>query len=203
MAVTLALPTASAQAQEDVDDEEIGPSYSAMVVQNRKYDPTHEFSATLGLLPLDAFTKGLTLSGSYTLHFSQLVAWEIVQFSYSFPLDTDLKDELDAFDLRPTPFEVLNYYATTNFVWKPLYWKGSWLNDSLIYGEMFLTVGGGYGWFTRSGRPGLDLGVGFRIFGSELLSFRLDTRYLMFFSDFEQFDIKDELWIGLGTSLSF
>ena len=188
-------------------DEEVdaGPSYSALVVQNRRFDPTHEFTAWLGLLPLDAFTKGVTASGSYTLHFTELVAWEVAQFYYSFHVDTDLNDELAAFDLRPTPFEVVNFFLTSNVVWKPIYWKGSWLNDSLIYGELFFLAGGGYGWFTRSSRPAADLGMGFRLFSSELLSFRFDLRYNFFFDEqiLETFDVKDELWIGLGTSLSF
>ena len=36
-------------------------------------------------------------------------------------------------------------------------------------------------------------------------SFRFDLRYNMFFNDqiFEDFSIEDELWLGLGTSLSF
>lgn len=195
------VPTAMA---ED-DSDEASRSYSSVVVQNRKYDPTHEFTATVGVLPMDAFAKGITASGGYTLHFTPKVAWEVGQFYYSFQVQTDLNDKLGAFDIKPTPFELLEYYVTSNFVWKPLYWKGSWLNSSLAHGEFFLTAGGGYGWFTRSGRPGLSVGAGFRLFGSELLSFRFDARYLAFAAGLGggEFDIKDELWLGLGTSLSF
>ena len=179
--------------------------YSAMVVQNRRFDPTHEFGVAVGWLPLDAFTKGVSVSGSYTLHFSGSWAWEVAQFYYSLQYDTDLASELTAFDLAPTPFEVVNYFVTSSAVWKPLYWKGSWLNSTLSYGELFLVMGGGYGWLTRSARPAVDLGGGFRVYGNELFSFRLDIRYLMFFGDqiLENWDVKDELWIGLGTSLSF
>ncbi len=179
--------------------------YSAMVVQNRRFSPTHEFGVAIGWLPLDAFTKGVPVSGSYTLHFNDSWAWEVAQFNYSLQYDTDLSSELLAFNLRPTPFEVVNYYLTSSAVWKPLYWKGSWLNSTLSYGELFFALGGGYGWLTRSARPALDAGGGFRVYGNELFSFRLDIRYLMFFGDqiLENWDVKDELWIGLGTSLSF
>ena len=90
-------------------------------------------------------------------------------------------------------------------MFKPLYWKGSWLNDGLGYGELFFNAGGGYGWFTRSGRAGLNLGTGVRLYLSELVSLRFDARYLFFFDDsiLEDFDYKDELWLGLGTSLTF
>ena len=207
LVVLFVLLSAAAPAVAASNDDSDDPTraYSSAVVQNRKFDPTHEFSATVGVLPLDAFAKGVTASGSYTLHFTPHVAWEVAQFHYSFHLETDLNDKLAAFDIRPTPFELLDYYLTTNFVYSPLYWKGSWRNSGLAYGEFFLTVGGGYGWFTRSSRPGLSGGLGFRLYGSELLSFRLDARYLAFASGLSggQFDIKDELWIGLGTSLSF
>lgn len=199
----LALPTTAFAQEEDEEDETL--SYSSVVVQNRRYDATHELNLTLGLLPLDAFTKGVTTSGSYTLHFTQFFAWEIVQFAYSFHLDTDLKDELEVYDLRPTPFEVLDFYASTNAIFKPLYWKGAWNNESMLYGEFFINTGLAYGWFTRSQRPGLDLGVGVRLFTSDLISFKFSARYLMFLGDdvLENFNIKDELWVGLGSSLSF
>ena len=89
--------------------------YSSRVVQNRKHFGTHEFSLAVGTLPLDAFTKGVTLGGSYTIHFSERYAWEVGQFNYSFHVDTDLKDELKAFELKSTPFEVLDYFAMSNF----------------------------------------------------------------------------------------
>ncbi len=179
--------------------------YRALTVQQRKFDMTHEIGVQLGFLPLDAFQKGFTLSADYTFHFDELIAWEVAKFMYSFPMETELNDDLGAFGLQPTPFEVVQYVLTTNFVFKPLYFKGALLNSAMIYGEILLVLGGGYGWFTRSGRPALDLGVALRLFASELFSFRLDTRYLMFFAEDAGggADVHSELWIGLGTSVSF
>ena len=54
----------------------------------------------------------MTASGSYTLHFNDLFAWEVAQFFYSFGVDTDLENELLAFDLKPTPFERVEQYVT-------------------------------------------------------------------------------------------
>jgi len=141
------LTTAAASAQ---DEEQSTQAYESMAVQNRLYSQTGEFSFFVGMLPLDAFTKGLTLSGAYTQHFSDLIGWEIIHGYYSFHLNTGLWDELEVYELQPTPFEVVeNTLLTTNLVIKPLYWKGSWLNRSLMHGEMMLFAGGGYGWFTR------------------------------------------------------
>jgi outer membrane beta-barrel protein len=195
----------TALGQDSDEFEEGGRSYSSVVVQNRRFNPDHEFTALLGLLPLDAFTKGLTVGGAYTLHFNELVAWEVVQFNYSFHYDTSLKADLETFDLKATPFEVLNYYASSNLVFKPVYWKGSLLNSGLIRGELYTVLGGAFGSFTRSDRAGVDGGGGVRLFTSDLVSFRLDMRYYMFFNDtiLDNFSFEDELAINLGTSIAF
>jgi len=171
----------------------------SLAVQNRKYTNTHEFTASLGTLPLDAFTKGVTGSGAYTLHFNDLFAWEVVQFYYSFPIDTNLASELRSYNLKPTPFERVEQFVTSNFIFKPLYWKGAWLNGALGYGEFFLAAGGGYGWLTRTQRPAIDAGIGFRVYVHDLVSIRFDLRDVAFVSDI---DTQNELWLGLGVSLS-
>lgn len=189
----------------DVFAQDESSPYSAVVIQNRRHDPTHEFSIGVGMLPLDAFRKSVTASGAYTLHFSPHFAWEVAQFWYSLHYDTALNDELEAFDLQPTPFEVLDMYLMSSFLYKPLYYKGSWNNRRLVYGEFFLALGGGYGWFTRSAKPGMNFGAGFRLYATKLLSFRFDARYNLFFNEqiFESFETDEELWLGLSTSLSF
>ena len=199
LALCLAVHAAPAYAQDEASP------YSAVVIQNRKHDPTHEFTVGVGMLPLDAFRKSVTASGAYTLHFTPHFAWEVAQFWYSFHYDTSLNAELEAFDLQPTPFEVLDMYLMSTFLYKPLYYKGSWNNRRLVYGEFFLAAGGGYGWFTRSAKPGANFGVGFRLFATELLSFRFDVRYNLFFNEqiLQSFETEEELWLGLGTSLSF
>lgn len=191
----------SAQAQ-DAEDRR---AYSAVVVQERTFQPRHEFTLSGGVLPLDAFTKGITLGGSYTLHFNHLIGWEVLQGNYSFKRNTDLYDELEVYDLRPSPFEVLDWYVTSNLVYKPLYWKGAWRNERIVRGETYFILGGAFGAFTRSRRPGANAGLGTRLFLNELWSVRLDARYMWFFGDnlLEEFDVKDELWLGLGVSLSF
>ncbi len=171
----------------------------SLAVQNRKYTERHEFTAAFGTLPLDAFTKGITFSGGYTLHFNDVWAWEVGQFFYSLPSDTDLESELRAFDIKPTPFERAEQFVTSNIVFKPLYWKGAWLNDSLTYGEFFMVAGGGYGWLTRTARPAVDAGVGARVYVNSFTSVRVDVRHLSFFNDA---DVQNELWLGLGLSLS-
>lgn len=182
------------------DDEQ---SYAAAAVQNRRYGGMHEFTLYGGILPLDAFTKGFTLSGSYTLHISNIFAWEAVNFLKSFGVDTNLRDQLEQLELGPTPFEILDWSVTTNLVLKPIYWKGAWFNQSIIHGEIMVLVGGGFTHFSRSNRGLVDVGLALRVFLSEVFSVRVDVRHNFVFQGIPFVDgVDNELWIGLGVSLS-
>lgn len=177
--------------------------YGVDAVQNRHYTGTHEFSLHLGVLPMDAFTKGVTASGAYTLRFTDLVGWEVAHFGWSFHVDSGLRDDLESFDLRPTPFEVIDYYLTSNFVLTPVYWKGVGPGDGLLRGEFFVLAGGGFGRFTRSTRPAFDAGLGARLFFSRHWSARLDARHHVFFQSVDgSLDTTHELWVGLGVALT-
>ncbi len=180
--------------------EEQGPR--TLAVQNRAHTMRHEFSLSLGLLPLDAFTKGLTIGGGYTLHFNDFFAWEVGQFTYSFGVDTRLQEELANLPqpVGPTPFERVKYYVTSNVMFKPVYGKLAVFNRALIYEEVYLTVGGGYGWLSITHRPIIELGIGTRIYAGKHVSFRVDFRDLMFLTSD---DLHNELWLAFGIGLSF
>ncbi|MEM6928091.1 MAG: outer membrane beta-barrel domain-containing protein [Myxococcota bacterium] len=187
----LALPTLAAADEPTV-----------LAIQQRKHRMRHEYTAWVGVLPLDAFTKGLTFSGAYTLHFNDLVAWQIGQFTYSVGIDTRLADELAALaqPIGPTPFETVDYYATSSFVFKPLYGKMAALNRTVIHQELLLQVGAGVGWMTLSTRPVLEAGFAYRLFLDRNTSVRLDLRDAIFFASG---DPHNELWLGLGLSVGF
>jgi hypothetical protein len=173
-------------------------------VQNRAPIDPYEWTLSAGLLPLDALKKGVTASGGLTLHYDHLWAWEAAHFTYSFPYSTALEEQLRPFKIEPTPFERVRSYVTSSVVFKPLYWKGAWLNQSLTYGELFFVAGGGYGWLTQTSRPVIDVGTGLKLFRGEGReqgdgwSARLDVRWLSFFN---ASDTHGELWVALGVSL--
>ncbi|MCP4606112.1 MAG: outer membrane beta-barrel domain-containing protein [Proteobacteria bacterium] len=177
-------------------DEDQG--LNTLAVQNRQHSMSHEFGVWIGALPMDAFTKGLTFTGAYTFHFNDIFAWEIGQFTYSYGIDTDLVDELESLSTGPTPFEVVKHFATSSFMFKPVYGKMALLNRALIYGEVFILAGAGYGWMTITNRPVIDVGVGGRIYAGKYVSFRLDVREYMFIN---LDDLHDELWVALSICL--
>lgn len=196
----MALTGSASEAAADDGDPH---GYPSLVVQNREHFGTHEFDLSVGFLPMDAFTKGLTVGGSYTLRFNQVIGWEIVQVMHSFPVDSGLADELRAFDLEPQTFEVVETAAFSNLVFAPIYWKGSVMNDGLVRGEILFVAGGGVGWFTRSTRGAFDVGMALRVYLSTLASVRLDVRYLGFFHDQgDGLDVHSEVWLGLSLALT-
>ena len=171
---------------------------SSAAVQGRPPVDTYEWTLAAGLLPLDAFKKGVTASGALTLHYNHEWAWEALNAAYSFEYTTALEDELRSFKLQATPFERVRGFVTSSVVFTPLYWKGAWLNRGLSYGELFFVAGGGYGWLTQTSRPAVSGGVGLRVLHGEAWSSRLDVRWLSFVN---ADDAQGELWVSLGVSL--
>ncbi len=171
---------------------------STLAVQNRQHMMIHEFGVAIGTLPIDAFTKGLTFTGAYTVHFNDLIAWEIGQFTWSYHVDTALREELEDYDVEPTQFETVRLFATSSVLLKPLYGKLAVINRSLVYAEVFLVAGGGWGRLSITDRAVVDVGAGMRIYAGKFASFRLDVRDYMFITGD---DVQSELWLGLSVCL--
>lgn len=194
--LTLLAVAAPATAQ-DLDEAE---GLRTLAVQQRHHHHYHELTVGVGLLPLDAFIKGLTVSGAYTLHFNHLFAWEIVRaYGVVAEIESDLQDDLENLGISPTPFEYVQWAATTSFIFTPFYGKFAVINRSLIFGEIFLVAGAGYGWLTNSQNVVVDAGGGLRVFFGEYFSVRFDIRWEGFISGIEE--LHNELWISLGMSV--
>lgn len=188
-------------------DDEVGGG-SAVVIQNRKFKMAHEFTLQAGVQPLDAFAKGITASGRYTLHFDDFSAWEIGAGTYSFNIDTGLKQQLqDNFGVQPESLPTLQLTLESNYVMKPFYGKLSLFNQTLLYAELFL-VGGltVTSWSDGSFRPGPDLGVGARFFVTEWMSVRADIRHAVVMNGIPVVDpqatVDGVMYLGLGASFN-
>lgn len=206
-AALLCSPEAGAQ----YDDEEVG-GY-AVVIQNRKFHMGHEFTLSAGVLPLDAFYKGLTGTFRYTLHFDEFQAWEIAGGTYSLNIETDLRELLRRFGFRPDAkgLERLEGYLETNYVLKPIYGKLSLFNRTLVYNELFLVAGFATAVYAQQRElvflPGPGVGAGLRFFLWDWLSLRFDLRHYVFFNGVPVVDanstIENVLAISGGVSFNF
>lgn len=165
-----ALVAARSSAQELADKPD-----AVSAVQERAYRMQHEFDLSVGLLPLDPFSKGLFAQGSYTAHFSDVFAWQIVRGAYSYTAKTSLREQLERdFGVLPPAFEEVQFFFGTDILLKPLYGKLSVMNKFVLHGELFVILGATLFKFTTSLRPGVNLGIGGRIFLNRTLSLRLD-----------------------------
>ncbi len=150
-------------------------------VQRRKFRMDHEIFLGGGLQPLDAFYKGLGPVGGYTLHFTDVLGWEVVRGGYSFRLGSGLREQLKKdFGVAPTRFEEMEWYVGTAAMITPFYGKLALLNRAVMHAEMFILVGATLGTFTGQTptyKPGPQAGLGLRFFLSEWISVRFDFRY--------------------------
>ena len=187
-------------ARADVWDEG-GALYA---VQNRKHLVSHEFTAAAGVVPLDAFYKGVTATFAYAYHFSDLWAWEIANGTYSFNFDTNLRNDLETnFGVQPTEFPELRMLASSSVVVKPLYGKLAFLNGGLVYLEMFANAGPAIAEYENAGiSVGFDVGVGFRVHLSRYFAFRIDLRNYGFVDVAGLKDFRFEFHPRAGISLN-
>jgi outer membrane beta-barrel protein len=149
-------------------------------IQERAYRMQHELNLAIGLLPQDAFYKGLTVKGSYGFHFTDSIAAQ-GYFTYSYNLPTGLRQQLERdFGVLPTAFDEVQFFFGGDLLWKPLYGKLAVMNRSVIHGEVWLLAGAAGFKFTNTFRPGINIGGGGRWFISQYVSLRLDvTNYIV------------------------
>lgn len=195
-----------------VDEEEVpelqdieGDEARLEVLQNRKYRLLHEIALLGGSLPADAYYKGFTGSIGYTLHFGEVFAWEVLQFTYSFNLDTKLKKELvrvaGSQGQTADDFPEITWIAASHLVLKPLYGKEALFNTKVVHLEVFLQAGPAF--LNRANAEttlafGFDVGFGVRFWLSKWASVRFDIYELVYF--LEQ---KPEQALHLHAGIAF
>ncbi|MBX5483785.1 MAG: outer membrane beta-barrel domain-containing protein [Myxococcaceae bacterium] len=148
---------------------------SVSAVQERLYRMNHELDLGVGVLPLDAFYKGLAVQVGYTYHFTDSFAWQIARGTYSYSVDTGLREQLERdFGVDPTVFEEVEWMAGSDLVWSPFYGKLAVMNQRVVHFAAFLSLGGTVLKMNVGFRPGIAVGAGLRVFQNKWVSFRLD-----------------------------
>lgn len=155
--------------------EELENPGTLSAVQERAFRMNHELTLGLGALPLDAFYKGYFAQVAYTFHFSDAFAWQVGRGSYSYNVNTGLREQLERdFEVLPTAFDEVQYMVGSDLVWSPFYGKMAVLNRSVLQFEAFLIGGATVFKFTNGFKPAINLGAGARLFQSRWVSYRLD-----------------------------
>lgn len=164
-------------------------------VQNRLYRLEHEFQVGVGVLPVDAFSKGVAFGGGYAWHITDLWAVEL-RAAYMQNIKTSLRDKLENnFGEPPLKFAEIKLYGELGALFKPIYGKLSFLNKTLVYGEIYLSLAaivarmeGGtatddepQGKGDRMAFGGAP-GFGLRGYLNRYMSLRFDFRYMLLYS---------------------
>jgi outer membrane beta-barrel protein len=196
------IASAAARAQSPAELENPG---QVAAVQERLYRMSQELALGVGVLPLDAFYKGVTPSLSYAWHFSDTFAWQIGRASYSYNVNTQLRQQLERqFGVLPTAFDVVEWFAGTDIIWSPLYGKTSFMNTQVMHFSGHLIAGGTVFRMNTGFRPALHFGVGVRLFHSRFISFRLDvTDNLVIPLQWPVSNIVNVPHVSLVTALNF
>lgn len=169
---------ASSQAQAQDEDLQSG---KVIAVQDRPFRLAHEFTASAGVLPMDAFYTGLSLGAAYTLHLTELLSWEAISVHYSSNVDKGLDDELlERWSVEDTDQPEIQYMVSSHVLFTPLYGKLTLLNESIVNVSTYIAVGGGAIHYQNEGfRPHFSVGPGLRFLFGQVVSTRLDARSIV------------------------
>jgi outer membrane beta-barrel protein len=189
-----------AQAGDDIDEEQV----STYAVQSRLFRLGGELDFAAGILPMNAFQKGLTIGGSFTYHFNNTMGWEIINGAYVWKqLGTGLRTELEEnFSAKPTDMSAIDMILSSSLVLKPFYGKLALFNRRVIHMELSVPVGVAMARYTdpQTYLPGPVAGLIFRIFLSPHASVRLDVREYVLFN---KWNMRQELHAVLGFSFAW
>lgn len=188
--------SSAALADEDGDDAGV-----AVAVQNREFSLRHELTLSGGLLPLDAFYKGITGQVSYTFHFNDHFAWQVGRAAFSYNLHTNLREQLlRDFGVQATKFPEVSWYAGSDLLWTPAYGKVALMNWKVVHLELFLLGGGSAVGVVGDGvKPAVNVGGGLRFFTGQSTSLRLEVAN-NFVLGKDPFNV---LTINLGVAFNF
>lgn len=212
LAVLLPLGASAA----DGDDEP-----ERVAIQERKFQLFHELKGSIGTMPLDPYQKGWTLSLSYTHHFNDFVAWEILQLTGSFLTSTNLRDSLiEQFAVSPQDFSAPRFLVSSGVEFSPFYGKMAFINDGVSHHAVLLGAYAALAFGNRVDgdgafdaaetfsdlRPGVGLGFGYRVHITETVSGRLDVRDFVVFRrgirDNESFEVDNLLLMTLSIGFN-
>ncbi len=183
--------------------DEVDENEAIYAVQGRPILRGHEFSVSLGVLPLDSLYKGVTLGVGYSYHFNAVLGWQLAHFRYSFNTNTGTVRELaDKFNVNTTKTPQVNYLLDSNVLFKVLSGKMVLGQNRLAGAEITAIIGPAVAVLsTQDVSFGFDVGLAFRAFLSRHFSASLEVRQYELFQG-NPFKVNHVLDVSLGASLN-
>ncbi len=155
--------------------EELKNPGRVLAVQDRYYRMNHEVTVGGGVLPFDAYYKGITAQLAYAYHFNDAVAWQVARGTYSYNLATTLRKELERdFGVLTSQTQDVQWMVGSDLLFSPIYGKAAFLNRFVYYSEIYLVLGATLMKTPDALRPAFNFGIGARVFTTDALSLRLE-----------------------------
>ncbi|MBX2994031.1 MAG: outer membrane beta-barrel domain-containing protein [Bdellovibrionaceae bacterium] len=172
------------------------------LIMQKKYEAPSQFGFSLGYLPMNSFSKYMTLGLNYTWKPRDTYGWEVINAQGAAEIASGLKKELvDSYGQKPEDFAVLQGLATTNFVYSPFYMKSLLFNSEMVHSQLSFMIGAGMAKFTNTTVPVLDAGLALKFFLKSRNSFDVDIRYYSFAS--EERSIRSNIMLSANYAISF
>lgn len=172
------------------------------LVMQKKYEAPSQFGFSLGYLPMNSFSKYMTVGLNYTWKPRDTYGWEVINAQGASEISSGLKKELiDSYGQKLEDFAVLQVLATTNFVYSPFYMKSLLFNSEMVHSQLSFVIGGGMAKFTTVTAPVLDAGLALKFFLKSRNSFDVDIRYYSFSSD--EKSIRSNIMLSANYAISF
>lgn len=156
----------------------------APAIQELRFRPGHELTLGVGLLPLDAYTKGVTGALGYLVHLDDHLAWRVAEVAYASPYASDLRRDLElSYGVPESRFARSTLLATSELVLQLLYGRESLLNRAALWSATSVSLGAG-GVMVREDEedtpyPAAVVGLGYKLFVDETWALRLEARGLL------------------------
>jgi outer membrane beta-barrel protein len=168
-----------------------------VAVQKRTYLLNKEITAQVGYLPLDPFTRYVSVGGAFTWYLTDYAGWEVINGFYAASIPSGLRDQV--VPGLTLPYDSLSFIATSNIVFTPFYTKNLLFNSSIVYGETSIVGGVGTGGFSSGNKLCIDVGIVQRYFTGEATSIKLDIRDYIFLSS----ETRNQLSFAISFAYNF
>lgn len=158
-----------------------------------------EIGLGLGVFPTKPYYTAFSVYGDYVRYFSTTFAWEVINASGAFTVDTDLTSQLaQKYSVNPSTIDRLQATFSSNLIFIHAHGKVLFLNQYIRYFRSMLLGGMGVVTTSNESRVAASVGIRFDAFVTDSFSWKLEVRDMITISGLENFAV-----VTLGTGISF
>lgn len=161
---------------------------------------TKNFGFSFGIWPIQPYFNGFSLGTNYSHYFSKSNAWEVINLSYLYSVQTGLTAELaDRYSVNPKVIQKADLILTSNWKVNIAYGKFLFMENIIRYFRSSFILGTGLATSNFGSNLVLCLGWQFETFINDKASWTFDIRENYAFSS----DHPHNLAFLFGTSYGF